>query len=329
MSSKNKKFAIGIDLGGTKLLAALLDKNNRVLSSVKLKTRIEEGKDAFFEKIQESVASVMSEAKVGFEQVVGLGMGCPGVIDHEDGVILSSPNIPFLENMPLGRKLEDLLGLDVVLENDVNTGLYGEHQFGAAEGYKNVAGIFVGTGIGGAFIFDGRLYRGATGAAGEVGHMLIDPLGPVCGCGRRGCLEALAGRLAIASEAAAIAAKQQAPKLFKEVGADILKIKSGVLERAVQGGDRAIEELIVRKARIIGIAMANIVNLLNPDLIVLGGGVVEALPDIIVKEASEAMTELAMPAMSKRVKVVASKLKDLAIVMGAAKLIWDKKENRN
>jgi glucokinase len=243
--------------------------------------------------------------------------------------VVSSPNIPFLKNMSLGLELRQALGVNVEIENDVNAGLYGEHQFGAAAGYSNVAGIFMGTGIGGAFIFNDKLYRGATGSAGEVGHLLIDPLGPLCGCSRRGCLEAMAGRLAVASEAVAMAAKQQAPKLFKEFGTDIREIKSSALAKAIKDGDHSVEDLIKRKSRLVGIAMANIVNLLNPDLIVLGGGMVEAMQHIIIKEAMRSMREHVMPPLSKTVKVVAAKLKDFAIVMGAAKLAWDAKAIRS
>jgi glucokinase len=323
MTSKKKKYAIGIDLGGTKIFTALLDRDCQIISTLKEKTKVEEGKGYFFKTIEECVKTVIDEAEIGWAEIVGLGIGCPGIINEKDGVVISSPNIPFLKNMPLRSELIQALGLDVVIENDVNTGLYGEQQFGAAVGYSNVVGIFIGTGIGGGFIFNKELYRGARGSAGEVGHMLIDPLGPLCGCGKRGCLEAMAGRLAIASEAATLAAKQHAPRLFEEVQTDLLKIKSGVLAKVIKAGDRSIEELVRRKARLVGIAMANIVNLVDPDLIVLGGGMVEALPEIIVKEATQSMREHAMSAMVKNVKVAKAKLKDFAIVMGAAKLVWD------
>jgi glucokinase len=139
----------------------------------------------------------------------------------------------------------------------------------------------------------------------------------------------MAGRLAVASEAVAMAAKQQAPKLFKEFGTDIREIKSSALAKAIKDGDHSVEDLIKRKSRLVGIAMANIVNLLNPDLIVLGGGMVEAMQHIIIKEAMRSMREHVMPPLSKTVKVVAAKLKDFAIVMGAAKLAWDAKAIRS
>jgi glucokinase len=187
-----------------------------------------------------------------------------------------------------------------------------------------VAGFFIGTGIGGALILDGKLYRGSSGAAGELGHIFIDPMGPGCGCGRRGCLEALAGRLALAGEAAMLAARGGAPRLLAETGADVKKLKSGALARAVEGGDKALKDLVRRKAALVGIAMANVVNTLDPEMVVLGGGLMEALGDVIVPAAEESMRRHAMPDIVAHVKVAAAKLGDLAVLMGAAKWAWDR-----
>src|SRR5207302_1451296 len=166
-------------------------------------------------------------------------------------------------------------------------------------------------------------FRGSTGSAGEVGHIMVDPEGPVCGCGHRGCLEALAGRLAIAAEAALAVARQKASHLADKTGTDIRQIKSGVMAKAIRAGDRAIEDLIRRKARLVGQVMANLVNMINPDVIVLGGGVVEAMGWIILREAEHAMRGRSIGPSSRHVKVVTAKLKDYSTVMGAAKRAWD------
>ncbi len=321
---RKKTHAIGIDIGGTKILVALLDEKFALVSEIKNKTKPEKGDDNFLDTIKKSVTFVLKDAKVNRGDVIGIGIGCPGFINPETGFILSSANIGFLKSYPLAKKIAALTDLPVVVGNDVQTGLYGEHQFGAAKGVQNVIGIFLGTGVGGAMILDGKLYRGSTGSAGEIGHMRIDPMGPQCGCGRRGCLETYAGRLAIASEAAVAVARSQAPHLALESGTDIRRIKSGTLARAIKDGDRTIEDLIRDKARIIGGAMANLVNVLNPEMIVLGGGVVEAMPQLIVREAEQAMRDLAIPALVKHVKVVAAKLKDYSIVFGAAKRASDR-----
>ena len=318
--NKNKKNAIGIDLGGTKMLTALIDKNHKISSKVKEKTKVEKGEKYFLETLLDSVQQLLDEAGLKARDLAGIGIGVPGVVDGRQGMVISAPNVAFMQDYPLGAKLKKLLGIPVVLENDVNAGLYGEYRFGAAKGHRHVVGIFIGTGIGGALILNGELYRGTSGAAGELGHMFVDAFGPKCGCGKTGCLEALAGRMAIASEAAVLAAKQQAPHLFDLAGTSVSEIKSGVLAKSIRLGDRAIRDLVQSKARLVGGVAANIVNLLNPDLIVLGGGVVEALPDLIVKEVRDALKEHAMEPLAKKVDVVVSKLGDDSVVQGAAQL---------
>jgi len=322
MGKKSKKFTIGIDIGGTKILAALLNERFQVLSENKLKTRPEKGLRRFIADIDDAVKQVMAEGGVKRSEVLGVGVGCPGLIDDK-GLIAASPNIPFLKNFNFSRELSKHLDLPVILGNDVQTGLYGEHQFGAAKGFQNAVGIFMGTGIGGALILNGQLYRGSTGSAGEVGHIMIDPNGPMCGCGHRGCLESLAGRMAIAAEAALAVARQKAPHLAEKAGSDIRLIKSGAMARSIRDGDKAIEDLIRRKSLLVGQVMANLVNIINPDVIVLGGGVVEAMGKLILREAEHAMRERSLGPSSRHVKVVAAKLKDYSIVMGAAKRAWD------
>ncbi len=319
---KKKQFWIGIDLGGTKMLTALLDSKFKVRAEEKVKVDVSKGQKYLLASMKDSISRVLDDSGVKLKQLGGIGIGCPGIIDTKSGRVLSSPNIPFLKNFKFSEKIGKMIKVPIVLENDVNTGLYGEFQFGAAKGHKHVIGVFVGTGIGGALILNGKLYHGL-GAAGEVGHMLVDSRGPLCGCGQRGCLEVFAGRVAMAAEAAVLAIKQQAPHLYDLAGADISKIKSKVLAKAIQEGDKSIKEMIESKSRVLGFAVANLVNLLNPEMIVLGGGVVEAMPKLIVNEARRAMESRAMKPMGKQVKVVEAKLGDHAIVRGAAKLIAD------
>lgn len=324
MGKKNKKYWIGIDLGGTKLLVALLNRNFKVVSTSKAKVDASKGAKHFLKTAQDSIREVLKDSEVKIEDVGGIGIGAPGIIDSKKGQISFCPNIPFLNGFNLARELKKISGKPVVLGNDVNVGLYGEYVFGAARGYSDVIGIFLGTGVGGALILDGKIYEGSLGAAGEVGHMIMDPGGNLCGCGQRGCLETQAGRLGIASEASMLAARQQAKNLFEEAGTDVLKMKSGALEKAVQDGDRLLEKIIRERAKKLGLAMANLVNVLNPELIVLGGGVVESLGKVIVKEAENTMKKLAMPKLGAHVKVEAAKLGDHAIIKGAARMAYDR-----
>jgi glucokinase len=321
---EKKSYVIGYDLGGTKILAVLFDSRFKPVSEVKTKTKPQKGERFFLKTLQKCFDEVLHQGGVKRSEVIGIGAGCPGLIDERRGIVKASPNLGFMANFPLASRLQRLCGLPVVVGNDVNTGLFGEYQFGAARGYSHVIGIFVGTGIGGALIINGQLYPGATGGAGEIGHIQIDPLGPTCGCGRRGCFEAFCSRLAIASEAAVLAVKQKAPHLLRSAGTDIRDIKSGELAKAIRAGDRAIEDLVLRKSVRMGAVLASLVHILNRQIIVLGGGVVEAMPTLIVKEATRAMLRESMPAVSRDVKVIAAQLGDHAIVMGAAKMAWDR-----
>ncbi|MBI3316729.1 MAG: ROK family protein [Candidatus Omnitrophica bacterium] len=320
---KKKKYVVGIDLGGTKIMVGLLNKKFRVISYEKIKTEASKGEKYFLKTIFDALEEILSEEKVKSSEIQGIGIGCPGVMDEKRRVVVSSPNLAFLNHFPLSKKIESHFDRPAVLENDVNAGLYGEHQFGAAKGYSSVVGIFLGTGIGGGLILDHKLYRGASGAAGEIGHLILDVHGSLCGCGKRGCLEAIASRLALASEAAVLAYKQKAPKLMQLVGTDISKIKSNAMAKSIASGDHALLEMVHQKSELLGLAMAHTVNLLNPELIVLGGGVLEAMEKYILPKAEAAMKKYAMTPLAREVKVVAAKLQDFAVLMGAAKLAWD------
>jgi glucokinase len=324
-----KKYWVGIDLGGTKMLVGLFKKDFTLVASEKVKVHAGQGEKALLKSLKEALHSILQKSKVQISQIAAAGIGCPGIIDSDEGKVIVSPNLPFLKNNALARKVSALFKFPVVLGNDVNTGLFGEQQFGAAKHASHAVGIFLGTGIGGALIIDGKIYVGSGGAAGEIGHMHADPLGPQCGCGRRGCLEAMAGRVAIASEAAVLAAKHKAPRLYDIAGTDISKIKSGALAKAIYAGDEAILHLIEQKARLLGIAMANLVNVLNPELIVLGGGVIEALGKFMIPEAVKSMHQHAMPGLGKQTEVVAAKLGDHAIILGAAKMAADSLEEKD
>jgi glucokinase len=202
--------------------------------------------------------------------------------------------------------------------NDVDAGVYGEYRFGAGRGARCVLGVFPGTGIGGGCVYDGQIIRGKTGSCMEVGHIQIAPDGPLCGCGRRGCLEAVASRLAISAAAAQAAFRGDAPNLRAEAGTDLTEIRSKVLARAVAAGDTAVEEIIRNAARSIGVAVGNLVNLLLPEQVILGGGLVEAMPDIFVSTVARTAVKRALPSYADSFTVSAAQLGDDAAVMGAA-----------
>ena len=232
---------------------------------------------------------------------------------------MGPPNLG-VSNFPIGDRLQQAFGVPVVVENDVSAGTYGEHRYGAARGRRHVIGVFPGTGIGGGLVLDGRLYRGARGNAGEVGHMIVQLDGPMCGCGQYGCLEAVASRSAIARDLIAQAAIGRVPSVAAKAGTDVRALRSKMIARVLAAGERAGIELLERAAERLGIGLANCVNMLNPEMVVLGGGLVEKLGDWLIERAADSMRRHALPALAEGVEVVAAALGDEAVVRGAATL---------
>ena len=309
-------FIIGFDLGGTKMIGSVLDSELKVVAGSRMKTDAQEGGEAVFERIVKTIAAALQEAGLEASQLACIGIASPGPLDSENGVILNTPNIGF-NNFPIADRLVKEFGVPVVLENDVNAGTYGEFVQGAARGFRHVVGIFPGTGIGGGLILDGKLFRGATGNAGEIGHMIIQTDGPLCGCGQYGCVEALASRTALAKDVAALAGSGDSPYVFSKAGTNFKGYKSSVISKAIERGDKQVERVVKRSAEFLGVAMANCVNLLSPEIIVLGGGLVERLGDWYVQIAEKSMRAHTMAHLTVGVKVVQAALGDRAAIVGA------------
>ena len=319
MAHHHTPIRIGFDLGGTKMLCGAIASDGSVIATKKKKTKELSDPDALLDRIVRCVDGCLKKAGLERNDVAEMGVAAPGPIDSKAGVLLETPNLG-LREFPMARLLRDRLGFPVFLENDVNAGLYGEYRHGGAGGYRNIVGLFPGTGIGGAMIFDGVLYRGATGGAGELGHMIVEPGGRICGCGRRGCLEAVAGRGAMAREATLLVISGKAPTIEAGAGTDVSRMKSSIFLDAIENGEEAVIELVDRAAWWLGVGMANCVNAFNPDVIVLGGGLVEKLGERYVAAAERSMREHAMEFLVRQVKIVTAELGDDAAVVGAAEL---------
>lgn len=317
--SQGRLHWLGFDLGGTKMMAAVFDRRFKVVASFKAKTRASEGASAVLERIHDTIDKVLELAGLETKNLAGIGVGSPGPLDLDRGVILHAPNLNW-HNVPLKRTLEKRYQCPAVVANDVDAGTYAEWRFGAAQEARCVIGIFPGTGIGGACIYEGRILRGRTGSCMEIGHIRVRPEGRLCGCGHRGCLETVASRLAISAEAASAVYRGQAPALEGLAGTDLSAIKSRILAKAIESGDKAIESIVRDAAGQIGLAAASVVNLLAPDTVVLGGGLVEALPDLFLDEVRKAVRAQAMDIFTRSLKVVPAKLGDMATAMGAAAL---------
>lgn len=310
---------VGFDLGGTKMQATLFDSAFKPLATRRKKTKDFRGARNGLVGIIKTIEDVIAEAGIPRKRLRGIGLGCPGVLNLDRGVLIHSPNLGW-RNLPLVAKLQKHFGCPVVLGNDVDVGTYGEYRFGAARGARCVLGVFVGTGVGGACIYEGKIFRARTGSCMEIGHMHLQPKGDLCGCGRHGCLETVTSRLAISAEVAEAAVRGNAPHVWELAGADLTNIRSRTLRTAIDRGDQAVLDIVTHAAKYLGVAVASLVNILGPDVVVLGGGLVEAFPDLYREQIRKAIREQSMKALAAGVRVVTAKLGDDAGVLGAAAL---------
>lgn len=304
---------VGVDLGGTKLLVGRVDTAGTVGSTVKLETPTQ-GPDAVVAAIAAAVAEVGGADR--------LGLGTPGVVDHAAGTVGHAPNLNgWGEGVPLRRLLEAALpGSDVRIDNDVNAGLLGEQVAGAARGRTDVLGVFVGTGVGGGLIVDGRLRRGPRGITGEIGHVTVVPGGRRCICGGLGHLEAYAGRAAIEAEAVRRHGAGTPTALVELAGGR--RMKSGVIARALDAGDAVASELIDEAVMALGLALSSAVTLVDITTVVLGGGVAEKLGRPFVDRVAAEVREHILSGTT--VDVVPAALGDSAGLVGAAALADDR-----
>jgi glucokinase len=266
------------------------------------------------------VQDAVDEADLSLKQVAGVGIGAPGAVDFEAGTVIFAPNLEGWKDVPLKKALEKQLDVPVFVENDGNIAVLGVHVAELKAKPKNVVGIFVGTGIGGGLILNGELYSGYGHTAGEIGHMVLQVDGPKCGCGNKGCFEALASRTAIFQQIKAAIKDGQKTLLTEMLGEDLADLRSGDLRKAIRRGDKFVDRIIESASEYIGIASANLVNVLNPEVVVLGGGVIDALQDEMMSVIVETANDYAMPGTMKGVEIIASKLGDDAGITGGAVL---------
>ncbi len=317
MNDKRTKYRIGFDLGGTKMLAVLYDAEFKKVAQRRRKTKGYDGVENGVARMLSSIHDVLNEVDADPSQLLSVGVGCPSPIDMERGIILEAVNLGWT-NVKLAAAINKEFNCTAAVLNDVDAGVYGEYRFGAGKNGRTVFGVFPGTGIGGGCVYSGGIVHGADHSCMEIGHIQSDPQGAHCGCGRRGCLETVASRLAISAEAAKAAFRGQAPWLMKRYGTTVADIRSGSLADSIENGDEAVEQITRNAAHAIGVATASVVTLLLPDVVVLGGGLVEAMPKLFVSEVERGIRETVLPSFSKAFEVRVAKLGDDASVLGAA-----------
>ena len=312
----HQNLFIGIDLGGTKISTALIDAAGKIIAQDYRETQAAEGQEAVIERMVDAACQVMGQAGVASAQVMAVGVCSPGPIDVQTGVVTAPPNLPGWKNVPLGQLIEEALGVTTFLENDANAAALGEHRFGAGRGVQNMIYVTASTGIGGGLILNGQLYSGTTGTAGEIGHMTVLPWGPYCGCGNRGCLEALASGTAIAREGREMV-RRGVPTLIAQLAeGNPERVTAKLIAQAADQGDIEAREVLAEAMAYLGVGMASLVNLFNPELIVIGGGLTN-MGEGLFEPVQRAIERRAFPAAARAVKVVPAALGDDVGVLGA------------
>src|SRR2546425_419010 len=320
--AKQKAYALGIDLGGTKTLAAVVDiTTGEVVASARKRTRAEKGQEFVSQRILTLSALAIQDANLPADVgIVAVGVGAAGQIDRKAGVVVDAPNLG-VKDMRLGDILGKQFSKPVAVGNDVEVAALGEYLYGAGQGFNNFVCVFVGTGIGSGIVQNGRLYTGLTGTAGEAGHMTVEAGGRICGCGSRGCLEAYASRTAITKAIMAEIHHWRSSILAEDADHQLKKgetiIRSGLLAYAIEHNDALVIEIVTEAADYLGYGLASIMNFYNPEAIILGGGVIEAI-DLLFERAVHRARITALSAPAQKTKILRARLGDFSGVVGAA-----------
>lgn len=318
---ENQRYIIGVDLGGTNIVvgAVTLD-GSQQFGMHSIPTRADLGSDAVVERIAQLVervaAETMSATGASRSRILGVGIGSPGPLDRETGVVILTPNLGWT-NFPLRDRIATAVQLPATLDNDANCATLGEWWLGAARGAQQVVGLTIGTGIGGGLILNGRLFHGVSDVAGEVGHTTIDANGRRCGCGNYGCLEAYASGPAIAERAREALAGGEPSAMPAVVGGDLSRLSAAIVYDAAKQGDRLAQEVVRETARILGIGIANLLNIFNPEVVVLAGGVTQAGDQLFEPMRAEVRRRAFKPAVDA-CRIVPGALQGNAGVIGAA-----------
>jgi glucokinase len=317
--AENKDYYVGVDLGGTKILAAVFTQGLKCVGKCKRRTKAERGPQVVVNRVAGCVLEAIEECDLDVERCCGVGLGAPGAVDFEAGKVIFAPNLGW-KSFPLKKELEKRLNRPVFVENDCNVATLGVYEVELARKPRSLVGMFIGTGIGGGIVLDAKPYAGTSHTAGEIGHMIVQVNGPKCGCGRRGCLEALASRTAMLNRIRAAVADGETTALTKITGDDLSSVKSSHLRKAAQQRDKLVTRVLQEAARCIGIGAANLINVLNPDYLVVGGGVIQALEGEMFETIVRSASDYIFPGAERGLKIIASQLGDDAGITGAAVL---------
>jgi glucokinase len=317
-TGQHVKPVIALDIGGTKIMTAIFAPDGRLLANEVRPTLAAEGVDLVIDRLFSAIESILFSNALKPSQLGAIGIACAGGIDTGRGVVVTpSPHLPDWAGLPLVDIIQKKFKVAAYLVNDASAAALGEQRCGAGRGVPNLVLLTLGTGIGGGIIIDGRLYLGARGGAGEIGHITVDADGPECGCGNVGCLEMLASGTAIAREAIERIRRGDKSSLVALVKGEIDDITAATVGKAARSDDKLAQEVIARAAYYLGIGMVNIVNIFDPEMLVIGGGMSEP-GEMILGPGRKMVAQQVFSLSARSVKIVTAQLGNEAGVYGAA-----------
>ena len=315
----SESYNICLDVGGTKVLGAIFNENREIIYRLKKRSKGEDGASSNIEEVIVSVVEEMiKESGIKKSKINAIASCAPGVIDQDAGIVLFTPNLP-MKDYDIKGAMEKRFGVPFYVGNDVNLGVLGEYKYGAAKGYKNVVGFFVGTGMGGGLILNGSLFTGNKFKGAEYGHMILDPEGPLCNCGQRGCLEAFSSKQGMSAYVRQQVARGRKSMLAEHVQDGVFRSKP--LKKALAAGDEVAVEAVDRACHWLAVATGNMINTISPDLVLYGGGVIEAVGDIFLKKILAEVDRYCMPQIRSTVDIKTAALGDDSILYGDLALI--------
>jgi glucokinase len=320
-SSNQKSSVIGVDIGGTKVAAGMVDASGKILTQLRKPMPSNDGPEAGLKAVTSAIDSLLgAETASSQVQVRAIGICAPGPLDPKSGVVLNPPNLPCWRDFPLAARVAAIYNVPVKVDNDANAAALAETIWGAARGYRYVFYATVGTGIGTGIVLDGRIYHGHTGAAGEGGHVTIDYHGPLCPCGKRGCIEVLAAGPAIALRARARVAAEpgRATTLLRLAQGKAESVTSEMVGKAYAAGDELAREILQETAELLTVWLGNIVDLFDPDVLVVGGGVAAMLNPFFAEIKRQLPSWCVNPRASEIPLLLAHYGADAGIAGGAA-----------
>ena len=315
----SESYNICLDVGGTKVLGVIFDENDNIIFRLKKRSKSSGEGSADVEKvIIDVVEEMIAESGIDRSKLNAIASCAPGVIDQDRGIVLFCPNLPW-RDYDIAGAMRKKFGVPFYVGNDVNLGVLGEYHYGAARGYKNIVGFFVGTGMGGGLVLNGELYTGHMFKGAEYGHMILEPEGPLCNCGQRGCLEALSSKQGMTAYIRQQVSRGRETMMAEAVQDGVFRSKK--LKKALAAGDEVAMEAVDRACHYLAIATGNMINTFSPDLVLYGGGVIEAVGEIFLEKVLKEVDRYCMTAIRPTVDIKIAELGDDSILYGDLALI--------